>query len=173
MSDMIIPLHGLSKGRQEFEFKLDDGFLDEFGKGVVNGVSGTAHFAVERKGSWIEIECVIEGSAKVECDRCLEDLYLPVDSRQCLTVRFDENPEEVVNDDDDTIILMDGTSEVDMGQTVYDFICLSLPLQKVHPEGECNMETISRIAGNGGEEAPSQGNTPFSGLKDLLKESKR
>lgn len=172
MSDIIIPLHGLSKGRQEFDFRLDDSFLDEFGQGVVNGVSGTAHFAVERKGSWIEIECETEGSAKVECDRCLEDLYLPINSQQKLTVRFDENPEEVVNDDDNTIILVDGTSEIDMGQTVYDFICLSLPLQKVHPEGECNMDTVSRIAGNGGEAEQIAGNTPFSGLRDLLKESK-
>ena len=171
MSEIIIPLHGLSKGSQEFEFKLDDRFLDEFGNGVVNGVDGAAHFAVERKGSWIEIVCAVEGEAKVECDRCLEDLYLPVDTEQKLTVRFDADPEEVVNDDDNTIILVDGTSEIDLGQTVYDFICLSLPLQKVHPEGECNMETVSKIGIDSSMEGQIPANTPFSGLKDLLKES--
>ena len=32
--------------------------------------------------------------------------------------------------------------QIHMSQIVYDYVCLSLPLQRVHPEGECNPDTV-------------------------------
>ncbi|MBO4557945.1 MAG: DUF177 domain-containing protein [Bacteroidales bacterium] len=171
MSEIIIPLHGLTRSKQEFDFALEESFLDGFGREVIQGVNCAAHFTAQQKGDWIEIHCTVAGEVKVECDRCLEDLFLPVAIDETLTVRFDENPEEVVNEDDNNIILREGTSEMDMSQTLYDLICVSLPLQKVHPEGGCNPETIAHLAKEE-EQAASGLNTPFSGLKELLKQKK-
>ena len=36
--------------------------------------------------------------------------------------------------------------ELDLGQDVYDFVCISLPIQRVHPEGECNQETTKYLS---------------------------
>ena len=46
-----------------------------------------------------------------------------------------------------------------MSQIVYDYICLSLPLQRVHEEGECNPEVMARLSG---EESPAA--NPFKGM---------
>lgn len=171
MSEITIPLHGLTRGGQEFDFVLDDAFLDAFSHDVVAGLDAVAHFFAEQKGGWIEIHCTAEGSATVECDRCLEPLLLPLAVDQVLTVRFDSEPEEVVNDDDNTIILREGTSEMDFAQVLYDLICVSLPMTKVHPEGQCDPGAIGRLSREE-DIAKESGNTPFSGLKDLLKQSK-
>ncbi|MCF0173502.1 MAG: DUF177 domain-containing protein, partial [Bacteroidales bacterium] len=88
-------------------------------------VDCVAEFAVSRESDWISVECNVRGKVKVICDRCLEDLFLPVAAQEKLTVRFDADWENVVNDDDNVIILPEGVSEVDLGQAVYDFICLS------------------------------------------------
>ena len=168
MSEIIIPLHGLTRGGQEFDFVLDSTFLDAFSHDVVAGLDCKVHFFAEQKGGWIEIHCKAEGTATVECDRCLDELVLPVALDETLTVRFDAEPDEVVNEDDNTIILREGTAEMDFAQILYDLICVGLPMTKVHSEGQCNPEALARLSR---EEniAKESGNTPFSGLKDLLK----
>ncbi len=75
----------------------------------------------------VDAECSIEGSVTVACDRCLEDLDIPVETS------FEES---YVPEGD----------ELDLSQDVYDFICIALPLQRVHPEGECNQETVKFLS---------------------------
>jgi uncharacterized metal-binding protein YceD (DUF177 family) len=36
--------------------------------------------------------------------------------------------------------------ELDLSQDVYDYVCTSLPLQRMHPEGECNQETTKYLS---------------------------
>ena len=171
MSEIIIPLHGLTREGQEFDFALDDNFLSDFGRDVLEGLDCKAHFRAVSKGGWIEIECSVAGSAKVLCDRCLEDLFLPVDVHELLTIRFDAEPEEIVSEDDNDITLREGTAEMDMGQTLYDLVCVSLPMCKVHPEGECNPSALARLSKEE-DMAAEPMNTPFSGLKDLINSKK-
>ena len=172
MSEIIIPLHGLTRGGQDFDFEIADSFLDEFSREVVQGLDCKAHIVAEQKGSWIEIHCTVQGTSQVVCDRCLEDLQMPVCIDQTLTVRFDAEPEDVVNEDDNVIILREGTSEIDLGQTLYDLVCVSLPMQKVHPAGECNPAALSRLSDESLNNAQAAANTPFSGLKEMLKQKK-
>ncbi|MBQ6244722.1 MAG: DUF177 domain-containing protein [Bacteroidales bacterium] len=82
---------------------------------------------VSYHGLTAEAACAIAGSVTVACDRCLEDLVIPVETS------FEESytPE---------------SDELDLRQDVYDFVCISLPLQRVHPEGECNQETTKYLS---------------------------
>ena len=70
----------------------------------------------------IVVKCEIEGSVTVICDRCLEDLVLPV------STSFEE---------DETL---------DLNQDIYDYVCISLPMRRVHPDGECNEETTKYLS---------------------------
>ena len=67
------------------------------------------------------------GEITVPCDRCLEPLELSVDTGFSL----DFSPEG---------------DELDFNQEVYDYICTALPMQRVHPEGECNQETTKFLS---------------------------
>ena len=83
--------------------------------------------AVTNHGLTVDAACDISGSVTVACDRCLEDLVIPVET----------SFEETYTPEGD---------ELDLGQDVYDFVCISLPLQRVHPEGECNQETTKFLS---------------------------
>ena len=148
---------------------LGDDFLERFSRDLIQGLDARANLVAEQKGGWIEIHCKVVGEAKVECDRCLEELQMPLGIDQRLTIRFDAEPGDVVNEDDNIIILREGTSEVDLAQTIYDLICVSLPMQRVHPEGQCSQAALSRLSDEAAAKKDAPANTPFSGLKDLLK----
>lgn len=172
MSTMIIPVKNTVKGSQSFDFKVDKGFLEEFGNDFVLDVDCDVHVDEEKKGSWIEVLCKIKGTVVVECDRCLDPLPVEVDQEQLLVVRFDSDPQTVEEEDDNVLILPEDQTELDLGQTVYDFICLSIPIVKVHPEGQCNPDMMARLKELEAEEQPER-NAPFSGLKDLLNKTNK
>ncbi len=167
MSEIIIPLKGTTRRGQEFDFSLDDRFLEGFGRDILEGMECGVHVAVRHRGDWIEVSLQIAGRVKVLCDRCLEEMFLPVEVTETLSVRFDAEPEDVVEEDDNVIILREGTPELDLSQTLYDLVCVSVPMCRVHPEGECNPEAVARLSREE-DGACGGGNTPFTGLKDML-----
>ncbi|MCF0168515.1 MAG: DUF177 domain-containing protein, partial [Bacteroidales bacterium] len=110
----------------------------------------------------------VEGSATVECDRCLDNLVLPVEVSDSFVVReaADYDGDEI-DEADNVLIIDESETDINLDQCVYDMICCSLPLQKVHNDGECNPEIIARLH-QAVEENAAGGNSPFSALKDML-----
>ena len=52
---------------------------------------------------------------------------------------------------------------------MYDYICLSLPVQRVHEDGGCDPETVRFLSSEDDEDLlVKDSSSPFAGLKDLL-----
>ena len=128
--------------------------------------------SVIRHQTLLDVVCEIGGFVVVECDRCLEDLTLKVDIEPHLTVGFGTvDVDETGEVDDDVLVIDRSESELSLDQFVYDYICLSLPIVKVHPEGKCNPEMLHFIseAESAKEQEDTETSRPFEGLKDLLR----
>ncbi len=80
-------------------------------------------------------------------------------------VRFSNEPQEY---DGEVLWLAPGEDEVDLAQYIYESIVLSLPYQRVHPEGGCDPgmlrrfrivsgEEFARIEARSGQETPKGG----------------
>jgi uncharacterized metal-binding protein YceD (DUF177 family) len=107
----------------------------------------------------------------VECDRCLEDLEIPVDLDVLLSVKFGESESADENQDGEreVIFLPVDNTELDMEQIVYDYVCLSLPLQRVHEDGECNPDAMKYLEGPEVVEVSDDADkNPFAALKGLF-----
>lgn len=164
--DYIIPIKGLSIGRHQYGFSIDNSFFESFENSEILKASLNVEVELVRETTWIKLESKIKGEVMVECDRCLDEFMLPVDTTAGLIVKFVRNEDE---EDDDAIITLDPTeSELDLKQFFYDYICLSLPLQKIHKEGECNPEMIAKLKSVAGEKVVKENSSPFDKLKNLL-----
>ncbi len=76
----------------------------------------------------------IEGTVVVTCDRCLDDLELPVETDNTLNVKLgDEFSEE-----NDLVTVPEEEGYINVAWFIYEFVALSLPMKKVHAPGECN-----------------------------------
>lgn len=127
MQPFVVRLSDLRSGVGHFEWKAGREFFESFGNQDILDAEVEVSAEVRSRGLTASVSCEIGGSVTVACDRCLEDLVLPVQTS------FDEDytPEG---------------DELDLQQDVYDYVCISLPLQKVHPEGECNSETTKYLS---------------------------
>ncbi len=152
--DFIIPLDGSASPRS-FRWHAGKEFFDGFGNSDV--LDADVDVVASVRGA--EVDCSLEGTLTVPCDRCLEPVRLEVSYSAELLVSHDENADgkgrEVI-----FVPLEDKT--LDLSQTVYDYSILSLPLQRVHPDGECNPKVLEYLSSN------SAGDSPFASLGGLL-----
>ena len=122
-----IPVKGLKNGKNVFHWHSDGSFFREFGESGILDADLEIEAEVDYEDYSVTLACRIDGSVVVACDRCLEDLTLPVHAA------YERD------DYGDARIL-------DLSQDIYDEVCISLPLRKVHPDGECNAETMKYLS---------------------------
>ena len=153
MNAIVIPLNGWAAGERKFHSHADLEFFQTFDNTEILDADVDVEIKVVKKERKVEAELHLSGTVTVPCDRCLEPLAVPVEA----------NPSEVLKPES-------LAEDWDLSQAVYDYICLSLPLQRVHPEGECNPDTV-RFLSQGertDEEAEAEANSPFAALKGLF-----
>lgn len=167
--DFIIQIKGLQIGKHLYDFPICGSFFEEYGNSQILDATLEAEVELEKGSGWINVSAHIEGTVTVECDRCLDDVELPMDFDCSMAVKFAKSMED---DDGDEFIIMDpADTELDISQFLYDYVCLNLPLQKVHKEGECNPQMMAKLGSVSGEAAGDDDvaeNSPFGVLKGLF-----
>lgn len=169
--DILIPIKGLPFGESSFRFEIGEPFFQAFENTQIKDADCSVRVSVIRHQTLLDVVCEITGFVIVECDRCLDDLTLKVDIAPRLTVGFGSvEVDEEGAEDEDVVVVDHSQRELSLNQFVYDYVCLSLPLVKVHPEGKCNPEMLRYLSESEGSDTGSEGETtrPFEGLKDLL-----
>lgn len=168
----VIPVNGLAQGVTEFRLEAGGAFFASYGNPDILDASVSVLVQVRKTGRTVDIDCIMEGRVSVPCDRCLAEVQLPVSATALLRVGAggEEEGEEVEGRE---IVLEDTLAGgIDLGQVVYDYVCTSIPLHKVHPDGGCD-PAASRylLAEEPVQETAPVLESPFAGLKKLLKES--
>ena len=167
----IVPLNGLGSERKGFRWHVGKEFFSDFGNSEIRDCDVWVDAEAAKKGGRIDIDCRIDGSVVTVCDRCLGDLEVEIGTDLALTVRFGDEPESAPQEEDgrEVVYVRTDNDSIEMDQVIYDYICLSIPLHKVHLEGGCDPEVLKFIKTESleeGEKAPA--NNPFSALKGLL-----
>ena len=150
-TDFIIKIRSLKNGTQVFEYNLDGSFFAEFGNSIILDASLRVLAEVEKSSGRMEVNFLVNGIVVTEGDRCLEKLEIPMDFRTTLSVKFartGEIGEQIVDDSSDDMVIIDPSEgELNLKQYIYDYVCINLPLQRVHREGECNAEVMRILNG--------------------------
>lgn len=137
-----IPYKGLKNGCHEFRFEVDGSLFEEYQSTEIKDGRCEVTVAADRSESQVTLDVAIAGYVVVECDRCLEECRIPVHYQGRLLVKFSD---EVHEYDGEVMWLLPMEDEIDLKQYIYESIVLSLPYQRVHPEGECNPEMLERF----------------------------
>lgn len=177
--DYSIPIKGLSLGKQNFLFTIENDLFDEYDQGEILGAKMEVALIVEREPSLIEIEATFSGEVECQCDRCLEPLTTTLNFNSSLLVKFegeDESENENENENEELLIVDANESRLNLKQFFYDYITLALPLQRVHKEGECNEEMVEMLKEYSQEYSQlreGSSSSPFEVLKDLKYKDKK
>jgi len=84
----------------------------------------------------------LEGIVKVPCDRCLDDMELPIAHSGKLIVKFGAAYAE---EGDDIIIIPEVEGEINIAWFLYEFVALSIPIKHIHAPGKCNRMMTGKL----------------------------
>jgi uncharacterized metal-binding protein YceD (DUF177 family) len=131
--DFVINIHGLSKDVHQFDYHLDDLFFKNFGQEVIQKGSIDAKVTLDKRETFIDTHFELKGSVELICDRSLEPFQYPISINRKIVFKFGEEEKEV---SDEIQIISAQRDQLEMGQFMYEFILLEIPMKKLHPKFE-------------------------------------
>ena len=171
--EFIIPLNGLTAGKNEFFLHAGKEFFNSFENEEIFDADLQVRILIEKSGRYIGVDCDVQGEVTVECDRCLDLVGLPIDTQVRLSVKFgnEENPEVAQDGEREVLFLREDDALLDMSQIIYDYACLALPMQRTHEEGDCNPDAMKYYGMSDGSGSLKEDETvnPFAALKGMFK----
>ena len=123
---------GLKPGVHEFNYTIDDKFFEAFQQQDFRNCRANVKLFLDKKSSFMLLKFEIGGTLEVSCDRCNNNLPLELWDEFILTIKMVEEPELMNSQDDDPDVyyISRGESHIDIANWVYEFINLSIPMQK-------------------------------------------
>lgn len=143
---------GLKPGTHTFNYTVDESFFDSASARDFSNCAATIQVTLDKKNGFMLLKFEIGGRADVVCDRCGNALTKDLWDEFNMVVKMVDNPDEMneQEDDPDVFYISKTESHLYLDEWIYEFVSLSVPLQKVCSEEEmggpqCNQEVLNML----------------------------
>ena len=134
LESLKIDLKGLKEEETSLDFALDDSYFEALDGADVKKGSLHVSVSIRKATGFFEFDFHTEGTIVIPCDRCLDDMTLPVDTDNRLIVKLGS----ACSEEDDIIVVPENEGILDMAWFIYEFVALVIPIRHVHAPGKCN-----------------------------------
>lgn len=139
-----INIVGLSNKEHQFQFEFGDEFFRRYGNDLVSEGNFHVDVLLNKHETFLEATFKIKGVAHLICDRSLEPFDFPIDNERMIVFKYGEEFQEIT---DEIIVIPRDTATLELGQYMYEFIGLEIPLKKLHPKFQDESEDDGKSEG--------------------------
>ncbi len=150
--DYEIAFVGLKPGVHYFEYQVDNEFFAHYKPQDFSNCKANIKLELDKKSAFMLLKFDVDGTVDVSCDRCGNPLTLQLWEEFKVMVKLVDNPEEMNNqeEDPDVYYISRGESHLHLADLIYEFIYLSIPMQKMCAPDEmggtqCNKEVLAKL----------------------------
>jgi uncharacterized protein len=143
-----INIIGLSNKVHTFDFQLNDSFFERYGTEIVSSGQLEATVTLNKHETFIEADFTLKGFVRLTCDRSLESFDEQLDIHKKVMFKYGEVAGEI--SDEIVIIARDETS-LELGQLMYEFIAVAIPIKRLHPRFRAEESAESEKEGKEGK----------------------
>lgn len=126
----------------EYSYLLENQFFIDIDGDQVQKGKVYVHLTVKRSSMMFEMNFQIQGVVLVPCDRCLDDVEIPIDTQNRLVVKFGK---EYTEESDEVVVVPEDEGAINLAWFLYEFIALAIPMKHVHAPGKCNKTMSSKL----------------------------
>jgi uncharacterized metal-binding protein YceD (DUF177 family) len=131
LSKYNIDIYGLEDKRYDYDMESGDAFFEELEQDLIEQGAFKTHIVLTKSATMLQLNFHTEGRVRLICDRSLEPFDEPVISDERLILKFGDHNEELT---DEIEIISRNTNRINVARYVFEFIALSLPVKKIHPD---------------------------------------
>lgn len=141
-----IPIVALKNKEHHFEYKIDGEFFKYFDNKTINDCDIEVKVSLEKRDSVFVLLFYIDGKIKLACDRCLDIYSQEIFGDYKLIIQLDGEINQDNDNDDDIILIARNSDYLDVSKPIYDYILLSIPIQRTHSnKGDCNRDILEHF----------------------------
>ena len=137
-----IDLKNLTPGTHDFEYLLENKFFVDIDGNEVQKGHVHVQLTVKKSLMAFELNFQIVGTVIIPCDRCLDDMELPIETQDKLIVKFGK---EYAEESDEIVIVPEEEGTINVAWFIYEFIALAIPIKHVHAAGKCNKAMAAKL----------------------------
>jgi len=166
-----IPFVGLKPGIHHYEYDITEKFFEAYQQQDFKNCTANVKLTLDKKSGFMLLKFEIGGNVEVNCDRCGNDLPIDLWDEFNIVVKLVDDP-ELMNEqeeDPDVYYISRGESHLHIADWIYEFINLSIPMQKMCKPEEiggphCNKEVLEMLK-RMDEENQREANPIWKGLE--------
>jgi len=163
LSEYNIQFVGLKQGTHFYEFNVDNTFFGEFDCFDYDKATFKVELEFIKQSTMMRLNFKFSGEIIVPCDRCLDEVEIPVNGEEDLVIKFGQKRFE---ETDEILVLPENEFEINIASYIYEYISVHVPSKRVHPESECNKDVIEKLKSKE-ENKEIEIDPRWSGLKDF------
>ncbi|WP_295117361.1 DUF177 domain-containing protein [uncultured Chitinophaga sp.] len=134
LREFDIAFVGLKPGVHTFQYQITDSFFENYGPQDFTNCNATVKLQFDKKSNFFMLKFEVGGSVTVTCDRCGQPFEMQLWDDFDQVVKLVEAPGELQVDEDPEVTYISKTeSHFNVGGLIYEFINLSIPMQRIHP----------------------------------------
>lgn len=141
-----IPIVALKNKDHHFEYKIDGTFFKDFDNNTIEDCDIEVKISLEKRDSVFVLLFYIDGTIKLACDRCLDIYSQEIFGDYKLIIQLDGEIYQENDNNDDIILIPRNSDFLDVSKPIYDYILLSIPIQRKHSNKEdCNQDILEHF----------------------------
>lgn len=130
LSEYIINFAGLKQGFHSMEFLINSSFFEEMQSDEKLDVEMRLDIEIEKNINLLVFKFHFSGFMNTQCDRCGDDVSLPLNFSETLYVKITDRSEN--EEDINVVTLATNEYQIDIHSHVYEFIMVHLPFRRIH-----------------------------------------
>ena len=127
---------------QVCEYLLDSLFFTNIGSEDIQKGKVNVQIAISKKAGVFDLSFTFGGIVVIPCDRCLDDMDLPIETTAHLVVKLGKDYSE---ESDEIVVIPEMEGKINLAWFLYEFIALAIPIKHVHAPGKCNKTMTSKL----------------------------
>ena len=147
-----IAWQGLKPGIHTFQYEVGDRFMQEREVETdFKDLNARVNVTFDKKTNFFLLHVDIDGSVTVPCDRCGDEFPLRLWDEFDLLIKLSGEDAEEIDEESDVVFIPRSETVIDISNWIYEFLMLSIPLQRVHPDNSdgtpgCNPQALSLLS---------------------------
>lgn len=135
---------GLSNKVHDFHYEFGNEFFAHYGTEVISEGKFVADVLLDKHETFIEATFKITGMATLTCDRSLDPFERPINTTKKIMFKYGDENQEL---SDEIIMIHRDSDSLELGQYIYEFIGLEVPMKKLHPRYQHEAELPDEATG--------------------------
>jgi len=137
-----VDLKNMQQNIQTVEYLLDSQFFANIGGEDIQKGKINTRLTISKRGEAYDLSFTFRGVVIIPCDRCLDDMDLPIETTAHLIVKFGKDYSE---ESDEIVVIPESEGIINLAWFLYEFIALAIPIKHVHAPGKCNKQMTSKL----------------------------